>query len=1176
LNDRPKQLRNISSTERSIEFRNVVTMDTFSVQMRRLLAALMMITAGASFYGPLSAQSTIGGVINIYTPVLQITTDACAALLEVEDTTGFRAGDRVLLHQTMGCTGASDYTTDAVGLFEFATIERIRPNRVIELRRTLVHTYQRCNFVQLVRVPSYNGTTLVTTPLLGKPWDGKGGGIIALEVRGVLSLRSTIDASSIGYQGGAVRNVNNAQCSTTIGNTTIANPEAAMKGATFVYPRVDNVAGNAELFSAGGGGVGHNSGGGGGGNGGRGGNGGSQWQGCGAPFDNGGRGGISLPIQFNGLPYVRFGGGGGAGHMNNNTGTAGGSGGGIVIIKADTLYGNQNIIQSVGAAAQTAGNDGAGGGGAGGCVLISSSVLVGPLHITVNGGQGGNMSNGGLHGPGGGGGGGGVLYSGISLPAGVTFSAEGGVSGRCTAFTDAVQAAHLAKSGDPGSVAFRAVIPENTTPKPVLGVTILSDTTICPNQTVQLSLRTVGAVARIEWSELNGKTFATSSVVDVKPTRTASYVVTISDQTGCIALDTVTVTVLDGWKGLARTLDLGDVFCDKFIDTSLVVVNLGSAPGFVSKVVSTNPNAILSDSLPLRIGARDSVRIGMRIVTGNRSGNNTAVVSVTLSPCDSVVTATITWNRQNRLNTLTPRTVRMPEIYSCMGATRDTTIECRITGSNGLVRQIIGQGSVVSMTNVPFPIADGVPFQLALTWVPTAQQSQGRAGIVFEFEGCYDTLWVDVDGKVQMPRMSAPDTVELPDVVLCQRLPAVVSIPLTSIDSTTWLVDTVITPPGVTLDLVRGDSLQGVRVVNANVLPATLGRYTVTVAIRLIPCDTIITVVLVGNAIDARLTHSDTLIFTQPVIGRKQLLTARYVNTGDVTIDVLSVEPPAQTPFSYVTSRPSIPCSLLPGDLLECDVEITQRYGKHVDSLVLVTSNPCMAREKVVLVSEAYATTRLYMPDISSGIGRTELVPVLMDGRPSIDSVLLDSFHLEIAVRSADLAVTDGSSARGRWSTSTTDSLTQISIDGRWLGGDTVAVLPMKTLLSTSTTTPLMFVRQPGFQWNDQPCDVLYEDGSIVLGDICSGRTIRLVSIAQTRPVVISPNPGSDVVLIQPDLGVFAGVYEITLYDALGCMIFTVPGHRQSHIDVNGIASGMYMLCISDSSSMYSIPFIKN
>ncbi|MFN5379189.1 MAG: T9SS type A sorting domain-containing protein, partial [Ignavibacteria bacterium] len=796
--------------------------------------------------------------------------------------------------------------------------------------------------------------------------------------------------------------------------------------------------------------------------------------------------------------------------------------------------------------------------------------------INVNGAQGGNMSNGGLHGPGGGGGGGGVLYSGSSLPASVTFSAEGGVSGRCTAFTDAVQAAHLSKPGDPGSVAFRAVIPENTTPKPVLGVTILSDTTICPNQTVQLSLRTAGAVARIEWSELNGKSFSTSSVVDVQPTRTTAYVVTISDQTGCTALDTATVTVLDGWKGLARPIDLGDVFCDKFIDTSLVVVNLGSAPGFVSKVASTNPNAFVSDTLPLRIGARDCVRIRMRIATGNRAGPNTASVSVTLSPCDSVVTTTITWNRQNRLNSLTPRDVRMPEIYSCMGATRDTIVDCRITGSSGTARQIIGEGSVTSTTTVPFPVADGVPFALALTWIPTAQQSQGRAGIVFEFEGCYDTLWVRVDGKVQMPRMSAPDTIGLPDVVLCEGRPAVVDVPLTSIDSTTWVVDSIIAPVGVTLDIAPGDSLRGVRVVKANVLPTALGRYAVLVAIRLIPCDTIITVVLVGNAIDASLTHTDTLVFTQPVIGRKQRLTARFVNSGDVPIDILSVEPPSPRPFAFITSRPLVPCSLRPGDVLECDVEIIQRYGKHVDSLVLVTTNPCMPREKVVLISEAYATTRLYMPDISSGIGRTELVPVLMDGRPLIDSTLLDSFSLQIVVRSADLAVGGGSSARCIWSTNVTDSLTQISVDGRWLGGDTLAVLPMKTLLSSSTTTPLVFVRQPEFRWKDQPCDVEYRDGSIMLGDICSGRLIRLVSIGQARPVFITPNPASDVVAIQPDTSVFDGVYEITLYDALGSVMFRVSASNESRIDVSSIPTGMYMICISDTSTVVSLPFIRN
>lgn len=1124
----------------------------------------------------LHGQSNIGGIINIYTPVLQITTDACAALLQVEDTTGFRAGDRVLLHQTMGCTGANDYTVDAVGLFEFATIERVRPNSIIELKRTLIHSYQRCNFVQLIRVPSYVGTTAITTTLRGKPWDGKGGGIIALEVRGVLNFRSGIDASSIGYQGGAAQNSPNGVCSTTVANTTIANPDAAMKGATFVYPRANNVAGSAELFSAGGGGLGHNSGGGGGGNGGNGGNGGAQWQGCGAVFNNGGRGGSSMPIQFNGLPYMRFGGGGGAGHSNNTTGSGGGSGGGIVIIKADTIYGNQSVILATGTTAQTSGNDGAGGGGAGGCVLISSTLLVGPLHINVNGGQGGNMSNTGLHGPGGGGGGGGVLYSGSSFPSGITFSADGGASGRATAYSDAVLGAHLSKPGSPGSVAFRAIIPENTTPKPVLGVTILSDTTICPNETVTLMLRTVGAVSGIEWRELGGKVLGTTSTLDVKPIRTTSYVVTITDLTGCQALDTATVSVLEGWKGLVRPLDLGDVFCDKTIDTSIVIVNLGNAPGFVSDFTCPSTNVTLLDKLPMPLAARDSVNVRIRVTTGNNTGPNTTTVTVRLSPCDTLISNLLTWNRQNRLNTISPRTVTMPQLYSCASASSDTTVSCTIRGSNGVITDIVSTGSVSSRTSLPLNVVDGQSIPLLLRWTPVPGASRGRAGVVLFFEGCYDTLWVDVDGVVNMPRMSAPDTVTANDVVLCSGKPAVVEVPLVSLDSTTWYVSVVSSPGEVSLDVAIGDSLRGSRVVRANVQPSVLGMYAYTVRIRLSPCDTVITFVIKGRAIDSRLSHADTIPFVQRIIGRKDLRTVTFVNSGDVAIDVVRVEPLAPQPFRLLSTRPVAPCTLRPGDTIACDVELLQRYGNHVDSLVLITTNPCQQRSVVVLTSEAYATTTLYMPNITSDIGAAEVVPVLMDGRPDIDSSLLDSFQLQIRVLTSDLAARDGISTSASWSCLYVDTTTTITISGSWRGGDTIALIPMQTLLSKSTSTPLMFIETPGFQWINQTCDVIYRDGSVILGDVCSGRAVRLVSIGQRKAVVVAPNPASDWALIVPDDRVMRSPYSVQLFDQLGKLVLTKTSAGQTPIDLSGLNTGLYVVCLSDGVVQTCVPLVKD
>jgi hypothetical protein len=801
--------------------------------------------------------------------------------------------------------------------------------------------------------------------------------------------------------------------------------------------------------------------------------------------------------------------------------------------------------------------------------------VVGPLHINVNGGQGGNMSNGGLHGPGGGGGGGGVLYSGTSLPTGVTFSAEGGIAGKCTAFSDAVVAAHLTKPGNPGSVAFRAIIPENTSPKPVLGVTINSDTTICPNQTVTLSLQTVGSIAAIEWSEVGGKILGNSSVLDVRPWRTTSYVVSVSDATGCRALDTATVRVLDGWKAQVLPLNLGDVFCDKVIDTTVLVVNLGNVPGTVSNVTFSNPNAALVDTLPKQLVPYDTARVRVRIMTGSVSGPNSTLVNVTVSPCDTVVSTLITWNRQNRLNTITPRTVVMPELYTCTGASRDTIVTFKIQGSSGEITNIITTGSVSATAALPIVVADGQAVPIALRWMPSVSQQEGRAGIVLQFEGCSDTLWIDVDGVLHMPRMTAPDTVRVPDVLICTAIPTLVDIPLVSLDSTTWFVDEVVAPSEVAVSAVRGDSLRGTRMIQASVLPKVLGPFSYTISIRLIPCDTTIVVVLTGTAIAAELTHADTVVFTQPMIGRTARRSIPFVNSGSLPIDVVAIEPLSPQPFEFLGSTPAIPCTIAPGDTLTCDVEITQRYGKHLDSLVVVTTNPCKPRAGVVLVSEAYATTTLYMPDIESEIGADEMIPVLMDGRPMIDSTLLDSFRLEITVHAQDLAVSSGSYINSSWTCKTSDTLRNVIIRGRWLGGDTLARIPMRTLLSSSTSTPLRFVTMPGFEWIGQQCDVVYRDGSVLLGDVCSGRTVRLVSIGQNKPVVLSPNPVSNVLHLSPHQDLIKGPYVVSVYDQLGNLMITAQASGAVSIDVSSLHAGMYVVRINDSSDVYSEPLIK-
>lgn len=305
---------------------------------------------------------------------------------------------------------------------------------------------------QVVRVPQYSNVTLSST-LTALEWNGKVGGIVALDVVGDLNFNGrTLDAVNRGFRAGYSQKDSSGNSTTAYtgatstsigagkGEGTAGTPQFVWNGTTAVnngssgYPGGDY--GRGAPANAGGGGNFHNAGGGGGGNGGIGGKGALPWRGAGGPLDSGGRPGSLSSTAAAAVSRLIMGGGGGGGDANNaTTGVRGGVGGGIALLRAGRIAGTGTIVANgddgdVGTFG--AAPDGAGGGGAGGTILISSrnNSPGANINIQANGGKGGNTENDANdeHGPGGGGGGGVVVYN---LPGGtITSSLNGGVSGK--------------------------------------------------------------------------------------------------------------------------------------------------------------------------------------------------------------------------------------------------------------------------------------------------------------------------------------------------------------------------------------------------------------------------------------------------------------------------------------------------------------------------------------------------------------------------------------------------------------------------------------------------------------------------------------------------------------------------------------------------------------------------
>lgn len=432
--------------------------------MKKIAATAILIFLKIS---PATTQTQLAGIINRYTKVAAV--DTCTGKIEVADTTGFRAGEQMLLIQMQGAeivqTNTSNFgnITDIrnAGRYEICQIAKVE-QQAIFVKQTFVNQYDASGAVQAVTFPKFENAVVVDT-ILPKNWDGETGGIIALEVAENLTLNAPIWADTAGFRGGASFVAAQNDCYFLLTQNDYAYPQgtwrSASKGEGIAKIAVGREFGRGAQANGGGGGNDHNSGGGGGANVTSGGRGGDNDEptvaGCRGNFP--GVGGKKIN-QIAGRIYL--GGGGGAGHSNNFYRSKGGNGGGIIFLLAKNVDGSNPKISANGQSARSSDGDGAGGGGAGGSILCQIENAPDDLQILANGGDGGNPDypDDRCLGPGGGGAGGRILTNQIAVAQGA-----GGAAGiRKNSFNVCNETSGGATNGESGSLGFFQKLPAGT------------------------------------------------------------------------------------------------------------------------------------------------------------------------------------------------------------------------------------------------------------------------------------------------------------------------------------------------------------------------------------------------------------------------------------------------------------------------------------------------------------------------------------------------------------------------------------------------------------------------------------------------------------------------------------------------------------------------------------------
>ena len=464
----------------------------------------------------LPAQTPLSGVINQYTSAISY--DSCLSILTVADASSFNVGEQVLVIQMQGATIDESNSASfgnitnlgSAGLFEKALITEITDNN-ISFDKRLLHQYDYAGSVQVVSFPRFDNAT-ITGELTGQAWDGTTGGVIALEVNGLLTMNAGINANGLGFRGGAV-NILSSNCQWFLNEDNYfydaSNWRGAAKGEGIAPIIVGKEAGRGAQANGGGGGNDHNSGGGGGSNVVTGGLGGEQTPSstfqCQGEFP--GRGGEALSAS---AQRMFLGGGGGAGHADNTgAGSPGGHGGGIVILIANDLDGQDNIITANGADAPFAPGDGGGGGGGAGSVLIEAPNVFSLYFVEAKGGSGGSTQNftDRCFGPGGGGSGGHLLLNTIFFP--IT-DLSGGIAGENTVASSACNSLNNgAADGQPGVQTLFSDFPAGTISADKISILDqpVSTTIACTNEALNLSITATGSNLEYQWQVDSGNGF---------------------------------------------------------------------------------------------------------------------------------------------------------------------------------------------------------------------------------------------------------------------------------------------------------------------------------------------------------------------------------------------------------------------------------------------------------------------------------------------------------------------------------------------------------------------------------------------------------------------------------------------------------------------------------------------
>ncbi len=478
------------------------------------------------------------------------------------------------------------------------------------------------------------------------------------------------------------------------------------------------------------------------------------------------------------------------------------------------------------------------------------------------------------------------------------------------------------------------------------------NTRICPTESTRLGDDANNPNLIYTWTPATGLDNATLPRPTATPASTTTYYLTATDTlTGCIGVDSTTVTVEDIQLTLdASSIDFGALDGCRS-DTTIVVTitNAGASAATLFGLRQTSGPVSLVGA-GVMIPATGSANVQLRFAPG-AAGTQSGELTLLFGPCDDSLVIGYTGRKANASVGLDRSALTFARVADCEVVPEELGIEVTNNGTDPATIEpgVVAAPFTVSSPALPVTVAAGGSATLTVRFAPTgAGTYSDELRLPFTSGTCSDTLRVALDGEVVEPALAADGagvdfglldgcTSEGGGTVVV-RNPGMDRMDIMDVEMPAGI--SVLNPPS---QIDGGGSVA----LQLRYTPGSTGVLNDNLRVIYGPCPDTLVIPLSGEKRGVSFATADTLRFDEVCVGGSNtvpldvLLNSEGSGNGSVVSAVVS------GPFS---SDVAAGAQLLDGTASTFNVSFTPNADGSVVGELVLRLEPCDIERRVVLI----------------------------------------------------------------------------------------------------------------------------------------------------------------------------------------------------------------------------------